>query len=166
MTVLTKSQLDTVWAGLNWLYTIEQDDSESIVSHHGINAPVVEGRRYRFIPSGFNPVGAPVIVVSVAKPHYTGPLDNQELANPLQPGEFTQLQAQVQDCGHEIHSTWNGEGETGSIGLATPAHPTLLAALERNRQGCPDHPKQILCSWDGCPWHSTHIAKLQVPEGW
>lgn len=166
MTVLTKAQLDTVWAGLNWLYTIEQDNSESIVSHHGINAPVVEGRRYRFVPSGFHPVKAPVIVVSVADPQYTGPITTRKLVNPLEPGDLARLQAQLEFWGHDIHSSWNGESESGSVGLTAPAHPSLLAALERNRKGCPDHPKQILCSWDGCPWYRTHIAQLQIPEGW
>lgn len=166
MTALTKAQLDTLQAGLDWLYTTEQDDPDSIVSHHGINAPVVEGRRYRFIPSGFHRAKAPVVVVTVADPQYTGPLNNRTLVNPLEPGELAGLQAQIEAWGHAIHSSWNGAHETGSIGLATPAHPSLLAALERNRQGCPDHPKQILCSWDGCPWNSTHIAKLRVPKGW
>jgi len=166
LTALSKSQLDTLQAGLEWLYTTEQDDEESIVSHHGINAPVVEGRRYMFVPSGFHPVAAPVIVVTVADPQYTGPLFHQKLVNPLEPGEVAGLQAQMQEWGYEVHSRWNGEHETGSVGLATPAHPSLLAALERQRKGCPDHPKQILCRWDGCPWWITHLAKLRRPEGW
>lgn len=165
MTVLTKAQLDTVWTGLNWLYTTEQADDESIVSHHGIYAPVVEGRRYGFIPSGAR--ARPVIVVEVAKPRYNESLSNPKLLNPLEPGEMAVLQARIETWEHEIDSCWNGDGyASGSVGLATPAHPSLLAALERQRKGCPDHPKQILCSWDGCPWHRTHIAKLQVPEGW
>jgi hypothetical protein len=164
MVEMTATALDVLRTGLDWLYSTEQPDDESIVSHHGINAPVVEGRRYRFVPSGFQ--AAPVIVVNVVKPRYTGPLDNQRLVNPLEPGELAALQAQIEQWGHEVGSSWNGEGETGSVGLATRAHPSLLAALDRERKGCPDHPRQILCSWDGCPWHGIHIAKLQVPEGW
>lgn len=166
MTALTQAQLDTLQAGLDWLYNTEQTDGESIVSHHGIVAPVVENRRYLFVPSGFHPVAAPVVVVNVAKPEHTGPIGNSVLVNPLEPGELARVEAQIREWGYQVHSTWNGDGETGSVGLATPAHPSLLAALERQRQGCPDHPKQILCSWDGCPWYGTHIDKLRVPEGW
>lgn len=165
MTTLTNTQLDTLRAGLDWLYR-EQPDDASIVSHHGISSPVIDDRRYSFVPSGFHPVAAPVVIVSVSKPVYEGPLTRRELVNPLESNEVAVIEAQLREWGHEIHSSWNGKQENGSIGLVTPAHPSLLAALERQRQGCPDHPKQILCGWDGCPWHRTHIAKLQVPEGW
>lgn len=164
MVEMTATALDVLRAGLDWLYRTEQTDGQSVVSHHGINAPVIEGRRYRFVPSGFQ--AAPVIVLGVAEPRYTGPPHNRQLANPLEPGELAGLQAQIEQWGHEVHSTWNGEGETGSVGLATPAHPSLLAALDRERKGCPSHPRQILCGWDGCPWYSTNIAKLQIPTGW
>lgn len=166
MTTLTNAQLDTLRAGLDWLYRTEQADNASIVSHHGVNAPVADGRRYRFVPTGFHPAKAPVIVVAVAEPQYEGPMNRRKLVNPLEPSELAAIEAQLREWGHQIHSSWNGTHEDGSIGLVDPAHPSLLAALERQRQGCPDHPKKILCSWDGCSWHSTHIAKLQVPEGW
>lgn len=164
MIEMTATALDVLRAGLDWLYATEQTDNESIVARHGINAPVVDGRRYRFIPSGFH--RSPVVVVNVFHPRYTGPLGTQTLVNPLKPGELARLQAQIEQWGHEVRSTWNGEGETGSVGLATPAHPSLLAALQRQREGCPEHRPKILCGWDGCPWYRTNIAKLQVPEGW
>jgi hypothetical protein len=164
MTALTEAALDTLRTGLDWLYSTEQTDDGSIVSHLGISAPVVDERRYRFIPSGFH--RAPVVVVNVFHPRYTGPLGNQTLVNPLEPGELDRLRAQIEQWGHEVHSTWNGEGETGSVGLAMPAHPSLLAALQRQREGCPEHRPQILCGWDDCPWYRTHTAKLQIPTGW
>lgn len=168
MAALTEAQMGTLQKGLGWLYSTEQDDPQSIVSHHGINAPVVEGRRYTFIPAGSRPVGAPVIVVTVADPQYTGPLASQTLTNPLEPGELSALALQIERFGYPFHDTWNGKSETGSVGLMVAAHPSLLAALERQRQGCPDHPRQRLCSWNEppCPWYSIHAAKLRVPEGW
>lgn len=166
MTELTTAQRDTLRAGMDWLYRTEQTDPASIVSHHGIGSPAVDGRSFVFVPSGFHPVDAPVVVVSVADPRYEGPLSQRVLVNPLQPGEMAVVEAQLREWGHEIHSSWNGLHEHGSVGLATPAHPSLLAALARNRKGCPHHPKEILCDWDGCPWYRTHTAKLQRPDGW
>lgn len=164
---MSNDALETVKAGLDWLFHTEQDDPESIVSHHGIGAPVVGERRYWFVPSSFQPVANAVAVVDVAEPRYDDSLTSPTLLNPLETGELAALQAQIEAWGYQVRTCWNGDGcSTGSIGLAAPAHPSLLAALERNRKGCPDHPGEILCSWDGCPWYSTHTAKLKVPEGW
>lgn len=139
MTVTRETALD---AGLHWLYETAQPD-DAHAQHHGdtIGLPAAN-RYYGFCPSGAE--GLPVVVVNVAKPElrpYEPPL------NPLAPDELSDLARELEARGFAVRTTWNGHPAiTGSVGLVRPAHPTLLAAVDRYRAGCLDHPKRsVFC---------------------
>lgn len=135
--------------GLRWLYATEQPD-QAILSHHGISIHARDGRTYQFVPEGAE--CAPVVVVKVTEPEWDGP-DPLPLRNPLAPGELEALAGLLAASGYPVRDTWNGHpAATGSVGLRRTAHPLLLAAVGRYREGCPHHAGP-LCSWHGCHWY-------------
>ncbi|WP_060886218.1 hypothetical protein [Streptomyces caniscabiei] len=139
--------LDT---GLGWLYdTVQPDDAHQ--QHHGLTLHLPEANRwYGFCPTGAHRL--PVVSVDVLKIEWidNGPNDVQTPANPLDPDELTDLAAELRRRGFDVDGTWNGHpSTTGSVGLARTAHPTLIAAVDRYRKGCLEHPRRsVFCDCD------------------
>lgn len=135
--------LDT---GLGWLYDTAQPD-DARTDHHGIVLHLPDANRwYGFSPTGANHL--PVVSVDVAKVEHKLDADGDYIpANPLEPDELAALAAELEQRGHKVDSTWNGHpGVSGSVGLVRPAHPTLVAAVDRYRRGCTVHPERsVFC---------------------
>jgi hypothetical protein len=106
-----------------------------------------DNRTYGFVPEGARQ--RPVVIVDVAKVEWidNGPNELKTPANPLEPGELEALAAELERRGFPVQTTWNGHpGVTGSVGLAQPAHPSQLAAVNRYRAGCTEHPRRsVFC---------------------
>ncbi|MFD5221432.1 hypothetical protein ACFWMH_27705 [Streptomyces tendae] len=133
-------------AGLEWLYeTVQPDDAHQ--QHHGIILRLPDANRWY----GFSPAGVrnrPVVSVDVTKKEYRFDSDGDSIpANPLEPGELEALADELRRRGFDVDGTWNGHpGTTGSVGLARPAHPSLVAAVDRYRRGCTVHPQRgVFC---------------------
>jgi hypothetical protein len=139
--------VDALRAGLRWLYGTEQPDG-AIVHHRGPAIPATGNRWYGVCPVGAT--GRPVISVDVARVEWVDRGVERVPVNPLEPGELDHLKSVLADLGATVHSTWNGHPSTnGSLELAEPAHPTLLAAVERYGQGCLEHPhRSVFCACD------------------
>ncbi|MFF9568455.1 hypothetical protein [Streptomyces sp. NPDC014685] len=148
-------------AGLRWLYGTEQP-AESLLSHHGETLADTD-RTYRFVPRGADQ--RPVVVVDVRRPTWTvDAVGDMVPANPIGHRELVEMQADLAVLGVTVAHTWNGyPAHTGSLGLVDTAHPSLLAAVDRVRAGCPDHPGKLLCDWIGCPWYGTGHARIVRP---
>lgn len=161
MTTTINGQVRAVLAaGLAWLYETEQP-ATSALQHHGVFGPRLGDRRYRFIPADDGK--RPVVVVDVPEPLYdTSIVSKWQLLNPIGGDEeMLALAATVRDLGYDTGRWWNGNGESGSLGLASPAHPTLLAAVDRYKAGCLEHPRAgVFCT---CPWYRPGRALLVEP---
>ncbi|MEE4540965.1 hypothetical protein V2S66_03155 [Streptomyces sp. V4-01] len=140
------SAADVLTAGLRWLYETGQPD-DAHAQHHGEQLAAGNNRTYRFIPVGVHDL--PVVVVGVTKVEWVDVNPTtREPANPLEPGELAALAAELERRGYDVRDTWNGApgSVTGSVGLARPAHPEQVAAVERYHRGCRDHPeKRVFC---------------------
>ncbi|MFJ6440241.1 hypothetical protein [Streptomyces sp. NPDC091649] len=142
--------MSVLTAGLRWLYETEQPDN-AWQEHHGLLLPEpATNRLYRFIPA--NDGRRVVVAVDVASIEWidNGPNELKTPANPLESGELAALAADLGALGFEVTSTWGGHPQTtGSVGLARTAHPSLLAAVDRYRAGCLDHPQRaVFCDCD------------------
>ncbi|KUH38409.1 MULTISPECIES: hypothetical protein [Streptomyces] len=152
--------LDT---GLGWLYdTVQPDDAHQ--QHHGIQLHLPEANRwYGFCPSGAQ--HRPVVSVDVINVEWVdnGPNTQQTPANPLEPGELPALVKELYRRGFESTGTWNGHpGVSGSVGLVRPAHPTLVAAVDRYRHGCPLHPnRSVFCD---CEQWTAGFGRVVRPD--
>jgi hypothetical protein len=126
-----------------------------------VYAGTADNRQFGFVPAGWG--GRAIVVVNIAKVEWSEGPDLLPM-NPLAPGELeSEIKFVLLGLGAEVVHTWNGHpGITGSLALARPAHPSLLAAVQRYRAGCPRHPGP-LCSWDGCAWYSEGNAKVVQP---
>jgi hypothetical protein len=148
----------TVDAGLAWLYDTEQPDT-AILQHHGVPLPAVGNRRLSFCPVGFN--RQPVVVVNVVTVTYIE--DSLRPHNPLAAGELEALAALIGRSA-PVSTTWNGHpAATGSIGLARPAHPSLVAAVTRYHARCPEH-DSVFCSRTGCGWYRDGHRTVIYPH--
>lgn len=149
--------LDT---GLAWLFDTEQP-ADAHVFHLGESLWTNVNRHVSFVPSGVDHL--PVVVLNVSRGEYTTSHDGHVLpSNPLLKGELEDLAADLERRGYPIHKTWNGHpGITGSVCLARPAHPTLLAAVARYHAGCPAHPSEsVFC---GCEvWRGQYARRVQL----
>lgn len=149
--------LDT---GLNWLYdTTQPDDAHQ--QHHGITIGHPAANRYY----GFCPTGAenlPVVTVNVAKVEYR---DYEPPVNPLEPGELFDLAQELEARGYTVRTTWNGHpAVTGSVSLVQPAHPTLVAAVQRYHRGCTVHPERsVFCDCDAWTAEGRRIVRPAQP---
>lgn len=158
------TELNTVLTtGLRWLYETEQPDN-AWQSRPGLLLRVPAANRlYGFCPS--NAWQLPVVAVDVAKIEWidNGPSELKTPANPLKPGELESLAAELRALGAEVARTWNGHPQTtGSVGLARPAHTSLLAAVERYRAGCLVHPTRfVFC--DCADWQAG-FTRIVRPE--
>ncbi|MET9734314.1 hypothetical protein ABZZ79_27850 [Streptomyces sp. NPDC006458] len=160
----TQQQLDEILTtGLAWLYdTVQPDNAHA--SHHGIVLHHPEANRWY----GFCPAGArnlPVVSVDVTKVEYK--LDNAGdsiPANPLEPGELRALADELRRRGLDVDNTWNGHpGKTGSVGIVRPAHPTLIAAVDRYRRGCTEHPQRsVFCDCEA--WRAESARIIHPPR--
>jgi hypothetical protein len=162
----TGQQLDEILdTGLGWLFdTVQLDDAHT--SHHGIVIADPEANRiYGFCPSGAQQ--RPVVIVDVVKVDWidNGPNRLQTPANPLEPGELTVLVKELHQRGFESSGTWNGyPGITGSVGLVRPAHPTLVAAVDRYRRGCTVHPERsVFCDCEHWRAEGARIIRPARP---
>uniref|UniRef100_UPI003F493083 hypothetical protein n=1 Tax=Streptomyces sp. CA-141956 TaxID=3240051 RepID=UPI003F493083 len=134
--------------GLQWLHHIEQPD-DAWMHHLGPGITTTHNRRLRFTATGAD--NLPVIVLEVAKPTWTeNPHGDTCPGNPLTPLERDQLADQINALGYAVTTAWNGfPAHSGSVGLARPAHPTHVAAVNRYRRGCPTHPERsVFCECD------------------
>jgi hypothetical protein len=153
--IMSEEQRRAVAAGLAWLFDTAQP-AGAIVTHHG--ATLVAGdRRYCFVPRGY--AGHAVVVVEVAKLNFDGRLRRHTAV--LEPDELAVLDGLLTEMGHEVVDTWNGHpGITGSVALARPVEPSLLAAVDRYRAGCPDHGGSVFCA---CGWYAAGNRLLVHP---
>jgi hypothetical protein len=179
---LLPSRSTALQAGLAHLYTTRQPD-DAIADHGGEQILTQGDRRYWFVPRGHRGLvhnGGPIVVVNVANPVYEGIHGvDRRLTNPLAPGELDGLADAIRSLGYEVTGTWNGLYETGSVGLAKPAHPSLLDALSRYHAGCPRHDGNHFCQNEDtarrnghapCTWFKTGHALIVgisacIPEG-
>lgn len=161
-TVIRPTATEALTAGLRWLYETEQP-ADAWAQHHGEMVVADGNRTYRFIPVGARK--CPVVVVGVTRVEWidNGPNDLPTPANPLEAGELEALAAELEARGFRVDDAWNGApGITGSVGLARPAHPSQVAAVERYRVGCLEHPtRSVFC--DCKAWRSgfrrvVHLA--------
>lgn len=144
-------------AGLRWLFEVEQPE-DALLQHHGERMKGEGNRTFDFIPTGADRM--PVVVVNVAEISYRMNGQGYEVpANPLEPNELTDLTTTLAALGVEVTRTWNGHPAiTGSLGLAQPAHPSLLAAVKRYLAGCLTHPERsVFCP---CGWYPEGNAKI------
>ena len=154
--------LDT---GLGWLYeTVQPDDAHQ--QHHGIVLGLPEAnRRYGFCPHGYR--SRTVVIVDVAKVDWidNGPNDLKTPANPLEPNELEALADELRRRGFTVDDTWNGHpGVTGGVGLARPAHPSLVAAVQRYHRGCTVHPKRsVFCDCEAWTAGFRRVAEPARP---
>lgn len=149
-------------AGLCWLFETEQP-ADAIIQHHGTTLRDDENNRlFCFVPEGWS--GHPVVAVDVAKVDWidNGPNQLSTPGNPLKPDELDNLAARLTALGYEVFDTWNGHpGISGSIALKQTAHPTLLAAVNRYRAGCPEHPnRHVFCD---CGWYARGNERVVFP---
>jgi hypothetical protein len=147
-------------AGLTWLYDTEQPDG-AILHHSGESLPAEGNRRFSFIPAGGSREA--IVVVDVA---HVGWVDvdpwTKAPANPLGPGELERITDALAELGARVARTWNGyPATTGSLALVRPAHPTLLAAVDRYHAGCLEHPGygrgDVFCD---CDWYGHGNARV------
>ncbi|MEW2302039.1 hypothetical protein AB0958_19035 [Streptomyces sp. NPDC006655] len=151
-------------AGLGWLYdTVQPDDAHQ--QHHGTSIGLPEYNRYY----GFCPDGAehlPVVVINIGKIRF---LPGRLQEHPLTPCELDDLAAELERRGVPVRATWNGfPASTGSVGLARPAHPTLVAAVERYHRGCTVHPeRRVFCDCEHWRAEGARIIRPRhpTPEG-
>lgn len=136
--------LAALGAGLRWLYSTEQP-ANALVERGGVRIATAE-RIVRFLPVGID--GDPLIIVDAAGGPASGVLPEAEL--PSLAGRLGALGVATQ--------LWHYHGTTGTIVLASPAHPTLRAAVDRFSRGCPWHHSQVCdapvsAGGQGCTWH-------------
>ncbi|MFE2712279.1 hypothetical protein ACFXKI_09880 [Streptomyces mirabilis] len=159
---LTDQQLDEILdTGLGWLYdTVQPDDAHQ--HHLGIVFHLPEANRwYGFVPEGARSL--PVVSVDVLTVEWidNGPNGLGTPGNPLELGELDVLAAGLRRRGVESSGTWNGHpGATGSVGLVRPAHPTLVAAVDRYRRGCVVHPERsVFCDCEAWRAEGARIVR-------
>lgn len=134
--------------GLDWLFRTEQKEG-AVLSHHGDSLKVRDNRRLSFVPAGSVDGRAPVIVLSVAAPRRRESTHDRPLSHwGLAPQEIYNLVGLLNARGHDVTSTWNGfPADTGSVALGNDKlHPTMAAALENYRLGCPVHYGSVFCN--------------------
>lgn len=147
----------TLEAGLTWLYDTPQPE-DAILQHHGVALPAVANRQLKFCPQGW--AGHPVVVIGVAHVQWDDPYEPPK--NPLAQGELQKLASMISRS--PIARTWNGHpGITGSIALTLPVHPSLRAAVDRYRAGCPEHDSVFCTRTHGCSWFREGNTKIVTP---
>lgn len=150
-------------AGLRWIFDTEQPDG-AMVSYHGYSR-LVDDVVYGFCGRGADDL--PVVTLNRLAPIY----GDDDLLNPLTSDELLPVPVLLLRLGHPANRFWNSadpaalRGDTGSFGLAQPAHPSLIAALDRYRAGCPVH-HTVFCGAPGqqeCTWLRDGYARAVLP---
>lgn len=148
----------TIRVGLAWLYDTVQPDGV-LDQHHGTGRTVAD-RHYGFVPDQAG------CIVSMEITAGQEILDrDHELTNPLEEWEIILLRQMIARYGQEVIGSWNGTGTgTVSLRLGHPAHPSLLAAVDKYRAGCPAHNNSVFCGREeGCTWFEDNHAGLIRP---
>lgn len=154
-----------VAGGLRWLYDTSQPP-QAILQHHGATlwTPAIN-RNVQLVPSGWK--GCVVVVLGVSRQRWGAPTATTAapLLNGLQDNELVLFADLVAELGRKVIHDWNGaEGmDSGSLALADPAHPALLAAVTRYHAGCGTH-HTVFCSREGCDWYRDGYAMVVKPE--
>ncbi|MFC9736214.1 hypothetical protein ACFWG5_34315 [Streptomyces hydrogenans] len=139
---------DALTVGLQWLYETEQP-ADAWMQHHGQWIRATGNRHLTVTPAGAE--NLPVIALNVTRPTWTKHPDGDMYpGNPLAPNELARLADRIRWRGYAVRATWNGfPAHTGSIGLAQAAHPSQVAAVDRYRAGCQEHPaRSVFCECD------------------
>lgn len=143
-------------AGVRWLLNTGQPDG-AILQHHG------EQRRGTDLTYSFCPIGPPhTPVVAVT---------NRTL-NELSPELIKAVSIELARLGAPVSRQWTGGAQAmlwSSFGLAVPAHPSLVAAVDRYLAHCPKH-QALFCGWQGrtadeqaCTWYRDGNALVREP---
>lgn len=147
-----------VESGLRWLYNVRQPPA-ALVADQGLGLPVIEGRRYVFIP---DVDGRPLIAVHAVRGQDSGSgsaISAQELT------ELVSLVEEVAGGGAAVLGTPNAAA--ARIRLDAPAHPSLVAAAVRFRAGCPIHHspacRHVRSADHDCQWFPRGFARLTRP---
>lgn len=144
--------------GLRWLHTTAQPPRALL--RHGIALETTTNRTLRFCPAG--PGGRPVITVDITR--YDWRHDGTQLVptERIGPTELAQLSRLIRRLGGDVSRTQDGyPNTTGTLLLRHRAHPTLLAAVKRYRDGCAAHrDRGTSCS---CGWYEHGTAQLIHP---
>lgn len=160
------------------LYDTDQPDG-AIMTHHGPGGTSLGDRSYSVTPTGA--LNLPVIVVSVADWHlgqgrwhgFEGDYDSDRYSGWREPdqnepcAEILGVASMLAEMGAEVRETWNGAAHStsGSIGLAAPARPSLLAAVARYCAHCPAHNSVFCGRAEACTWLADGW-RLVVPPAW
>lgn len=150
--------------GLRWLYATEQP-TDALVEPGGARLAAV-GRHLRFLPTGGDS-GNPLIVVDADIPHWV-PVNSGPPLCTLSRTELDTVAEELANIG-VAPSQWQCHTITSTIVLKTPAHPSLRAAVERYRAGCPYHHSLVCdapvgCGGQGCPWHAAGRDRARWPQ--
>jgi hypothetical protein len=103
-----------------------------------------------------------MVMVRVGRAHR--PAVGFSSLSPFTVGEVHQLRLLVESL-TRVSETWNGSG-FNNYGLEVEANasPSVVACLERFRDGCPKH---RLASWcKDCNWLGAGITNVVAPIGW
>lgn len=166
-TTLTERQLSALRAGLAWLYDIEQP-AGAMLDPIGITM-VADDRSYSFSvfptreASKYD--GGPVAHIC------SSTLDGRPL---VVDDELTAFTASFVALGHVIVDHWGmtEDEETNflSMRLERPALRSLLAAVDRFDNGCPEHglnkpaPQYHGHPTCGCEWYQESRSRLVLPN--
>ncbi|MBO0885210.1 MAG: hypothetical protein J2P17_33755 [Mycobacterium sp.] len=155
-----RAVVPTLVAGLRWLFDTEQP-AGAVLQHHGLSLPGVANRRFNFCPAGWE--GHAIVTVDVVDAEWKFTSRHEIPTNSLRPGELDDLTVLLNELGVDVLHTWNGHpGITGSLALGRPAHPSLLAAVNRYLAGCLTHPDQgVFCK---CGWYAKGYNLAVLPE--
>lgn len=140
-------------AGLRWLYSTEQPDN-ALVERCGVR--IISGDRIvRFLPVGVE--GNPLIILDAHIPRWS-PRPTAVGIGTLPECELASVAGQLRELGVSS-SRWHYHSTTGTIVLASLAHASLRAAIDRLSAGCPWHHSQVCdapigVGGQGCTWHA------------
>ncbi len=140
-------------AGLGWL-TMRQS-SDALGPHLGIYADslILPGIRLQVIPEADG----------------TGDGKHSSLCFTKKGTDFTPAERStvIELVGSVVTvlRTWDSLSHGFSLSIDRKPGASLLAALNRYRNGCPEH-KSVFCSSHGCDWWQTGHGKLKTPAGW
>lgn len=130
--------------GLRWLLDTEQP-AAALVSSRGQTLQSVGNRALRFVPRGSD--GCPVVFLEVVDTNWDAVRGARDV---LAASEIDGLSAMLGDCGEGVRAQWScGLAVSAAVALASPAHPSLLAAVGRFERGCVTrtHRGRVVC---GC----------------
>lgn len=145
--------------GLHWLFETVQSEG-AILQHHSIPLAGVANRNLGFCPSGWS--NRAVVILNVAEVEWRKEGTEWTMLNPLEPDELADLTNALARLGEEVVHSWNGHpADSGSVALKRPAHPSLTAAVDLYRAGCPTHPREsVFCK---CGWYGRGNALVTYP---